>query len=331
MKTVRIERIKRKTWAGVTKYNGASDFIGATYSLKTGKVVTGLTKEDERELEAAMQLERGTLRQAGPFWTDYKITFVDNKVEIDTEEPEGRLMYLFALAHPLIANNPKDLTKSNRYRYIIVDDEEEAKKTNAVRKNKAEAYIELSKLTQEDMYDILAVYGVNTQGLSINQVGAALGREVDNDHNKFLKIVGDVNLKTKILIMNAIHLGVLRKTPGVLEKATILYNEHVLGIGLEAAASNLVSRGAQGTFITIQRMVQARRDEISQDNLSAMSSNLDLTIGKEKDVDTDLDEKITKPRPKGRVITNEGTKASVKTIEEEGKSSASFDVSEEIL
>ena len=249
---VRIERIQKQTWAGVTKYSGATEVLAPFWSKKKRSLITGLTKEDEERLEEALSMKKGELDVRSTYWEEFNIPFSNNYLELDPSDALSELQLLFLKAHPLVAEG-RDDKSSAKFTYVIIDEEAEATRDNARRSIKAKAYQEFLKCSLVDRANILTVLEHNVEGLSSNKVESVLGDIVERKPEKFLKVVEDSLLQVKVAIMSAINYGILTKTKGDIDKASIYYEDTFLGQGLGDASKNLGATKMQGSLITIKR------------------------------------------------------------------------------
>lgn len=256
---------KNNQWSGVYLYKGCFKGIGP-YWMKSGKVYTGLTEEDARRLEKEIGYDENTLSPGSEFWNSFFLKIDGSKktkkgdpmgdgvpyVEINTETPFGELQYLHALGHKLVAkgkNDPKPGTE-----YVLINEDEEARKSNVESKKRREASREFEKMTLDDMRKALRLFGKNSRDMSNEVIEDTLFNIAEKMPEQFLgKWVNNKNREVQFLIEEGVSKNVLRKSRNV-----YYYGTDIIGNSLQDAISNLSDKSMSDLRATIEEEIKSK-------------------------------------------------------------------------
>lgn len=237
---------KSESWSGVYLYKGCFKGIGP-YWTRSGRRYTGLSEADARRLEKEIGYQEGYLNPESSFWNSFFIKIDGSKrtktgdpigsnipyIEIDTTNPHGELQYLHCLEHKLVAKGKLDTTPGTEY--ILINEDEEARKANIESKKRREASREFEKLTLEDMRKALRLFGRNSDLMSNEIVEETLYSIVMETPESFMsKWVNNKQRNTQFLIEAAVAKNIIRKSRNV-----YYYGTEVIGTSLLDAAANL--------------------------------------------------------------------------------------------
>jgi len=226
MKVV-IRPINRNLWAGVTQYKNCHTTI-SPYLTRTGRIYTGLTKEDEDRLGEKLRMN---LISSSPFWITFNIKMGVKDLVLDLEDPYDELRYLFLKGHKRVANGLAD--RKATANYVIINEEAEAKETNLRNKIKRTALREFDKLTISDMRKCLRIFGNKADEMSAEVVEQKLGDIVENDPASFIeKWVNNTRKDTEYLIQDAIAKNIIRRNKNIYK-----YGTDIIGHNLEEVVS----------------------------------------------------------------------------------------------
>ena len=257
---------KSETWSGVYLYKGCFKGIGP-YWTRSGKVYTGLTDEDARRLEKEIGYSEGHLSPSSPFWNSFFIKIDGSKrtkkgdpngdnvpyIEINTSNPHGELQYLHAVNHKLVANGKADITPGTEY--VLVNEDEEARKANVESKKKREASREFEKLSLEDMRKALRLFGRNSDIMSNEVVEETLYSIVTESPESFMaKWVNNKQRNTQFLVEAAVAKNIIRKSRNV-----YYYGTEPIGTSLQDAASNLDDKKNQDVKASIEDELKSKQ------------------------------------------------------------------------
>lgn len=313
METVQLKRYPRKNWAGVPKYDNAKDRLTCFLDKKTGYPKTGLTKEDAVRLEKALRMEEGSLMPWSDFWRDFQIPIEgDQVIYLDPKNnPEDELKYLFLKGHKLVADGYEEVNKNPKVMYVLYNEVDEAKANNLARKDKKNAYAMFAKMTPHEMADALVVLGKKVVDMDPEVIEDILGREVEADPTKFMKIVGDQNFKEKLFVMKLVQYGVINKGRGHMNKATFFYEDEFLGEGLNAVVDYMTRNSNQTTRISLQKRLEMQQksgtlmaepiNPVTTDSSASNSVKVTSTVESDKAAEM-AEDSSPAPKPKAEKI-----------------------------
>lgn len=247
---VKIEKVKRNNWMGITSYPKTYETIVPTLG-RGGLYKTGLSPKEETEYEIAMSLPPGTLAPRSNFWADIEIRFVKDKAELNLTNTLDQLKLKFALANKRVAPSKAEMTPYTEY--VIVDEEKDAQLENVKINYKRKAYAKFGGMSHDEMRGILKLYGKKKPEATSNEVVEnTLAKLLEQDPKKFIELVEDPHLSYKVLIEDALVYGVLRKNG-----THYVYQNDPIGHDLEAAIFYLQDAKNQAILATIKKAIKA--------------------------------------------------------------------------
>lgn len=198
------------------KFNGISRHAKTTYTLTTelgpGGYRTGLTKEEEIRFEKELGLKEGTLNKKSIWWSEVEIKIPAKQLKLDLSDPINELKLKVMQASSKFANSQLELNKWPNAQYVIVDEQEEAELESIIIDKEITAYEKFMNTTVEDKRGILKLYGKRgVDNTTESLVKTTLHKELKADPDKFLKIIEDKDLKTKMFIYDLIEYNILTK------------------------------------------------------------------------------------------------------------------------
>lgn len=224
-----VRPINRNMWAGVTQYKNCHTTI-SPYLTRTGRLYTGLTKEDELRLGEKLRMD---LSNTSPFWVTFNIKMGAKELTLDLEDSYDELRYIFLKNHKRVANGLGD--RKATANYVIINEEAEAKETNIRNKIKRQALREFDKLTISDMRKCLRILGHRAEEMSSEVVEQKLGDLVESNPAEFIeKWVNNTRKETEYLIQEAVSKNVIRKNKNIYK-----YGTDIVGHSLDEVVSNL--------------------------------------------------------------------------------------------
>lgn len=202
-------------------HDGEVRYTGCVIGLqpartKTGILITGLTKEDEVRLEAAMFMEAGSLNKYNnKFWSDYWVRIPKEGLKLDLSNPEDELKYLVLKAQHNVAMSNAEVADNMHASFVMTSVETESKVTYNEVKLKKEAYGKFKDMTLADQINFLKVYELGKNKVSNSAtpdfIEGTVGTVVDEDPQGFLNTMKDPYFKTKVLIENCIALRAITR------------------------------------------------------------------------------------------------------------------------
>ena len=224
-----VKSIGPKEWANVSFYKNCHDDIGS-YFLENGSRYTGLTKEDEKRLSEELGWD---LKPNAEFWDTFFIRMTDDDLHLNVNDPYDELKYLFLKSHKDIQESLKD--KKAGARYVIFNEDEEAKEDNKRNKLKRRAIKEFDKLSSTDIRRALRLYGYKADTMSAEQAEAKLYSIVEDSPQKFIDIWVDNSTRdTQFIVEAALSKNILRKNRNIYS-----YGTEPVGHGIEEAIAYL--------------------------------------------------------------------------------------------
>lgn len=249
---VEIRPIKRIGWLpadhdGAYKYTGTETFLTPSIEASTGQLRTGLSEEDERRLEKAMNLAVGSLNKYSDWWKNHK-NFVcripkEGRV-FDLKNPRHELEYKFLSSnHPKVCKSPTEVPDSPDADFVLTSPELDAKQENIKAKSEREAVKKFGTMSTEDKRNTLKVYAINNgqvtgrvpKNASEDFIEAQLYKRLKDSPDYFLSIVNNPSFNTLSFIDDCVSTRVIQKqgakyiTPG----------GDVIGLTLELAVEYL--------------------------------------------------------------------------------------------
>ena len=246
-----VRMTKVNPWTGLIKWSNCFDYIGS-YWTRSGSRYTGLSKEDQKELEEALGMAEGSLGPDAPYWDTFAIKLGKKDMIIDTDRPEGKLQYLFLKKHKRVADGLNRVTPSTDY--VIINKEAEAEVANKANKVKREAYRAMDKMTLEEMRKCLRLFGIKSDTLSNEMVEAKLAESIEKDPAKFIRIwVENPNKEINFIIEEALAKNIIRKN-----RATYYFGTDVIGNGLEDVIAYLNDKKNQDIKLSIMSEIKSK-------------------------------------------------------------------------
>ena len=263
----------RNAWSGLIKYRNCYEDLGS-YFTRSGRLYTGLTKDDEIKLGNALGVD---LSPNSAFWHTFHIRTGTKDLYLDTEDPMDELRYLFLKNHKRVADSI--FQKKSTANFILINKDEEAKKANLYNKTKRRALKEFDKLTSDEVVKALRLYGDNAENVSADVAENMLFDMVEGNPQKFLELwVDNVTRDTQFLIEKAIASNVLRKI-----KTTYKYGTDVIGNSLDEAIVYLENPSNQDIKLAIIQATKSKdfMPEPPKDEVEEALEKADGEVAKE--------------------------------------------------
>lgn len=241
MMKVTIEPISANVWSNIIHYKNCYTDI-STFFLNNGRKYTGLNKADEKRLSEELNLD---LKSNSDFWNTFFIRMSDKPIILDMEDPMDELKILFLKGHKLVAASVQE--KKATAKFVIVNEEAEAKEKNKRFKVKRNAIVAFNKLSSTDITKVLRLYGYKSDSVGNEQSESKLYEIVEEDPAKFLNIwVDNKNRETQFLIEFAISKNIIRKN-----KNAYYYGTEIIGHSLEDTIAFLEDKKNQDLKLVI--------------------------------------------------------------------------------
>ena len=261
MKTVFIYRRPNTTNLPDDVYVEAKRRIGSVYT-KGGDILKGLTIAEQKkwlpEILGIAPTDAGWSKQARAFFANLTIDVPAEGVtlNISTDE-EGNpinvmdyIKFRFASAHPHVSTDEN----SSKGRYFISDPQKEEAAAVADTRLRKDAYKQLILLSEDadKSIQVLKAYGINTDGLTAQQIELELEDLLEDNASEFIRVCTDKNLETVSFVWDCIEHGVLRKSGN-----TFLFGDEVLGDDMEQCVRFLNSKKNSSMLLDIKAKLKA--------------------------------------------------------------------------
>lgn len=209
-KKVEIRSLNKNKFGGLAIYPNSTGVVLVPQLTKAG-FRTGLTKDEEKEFEKALNLKEGELSKKSEFWGEKIDIRVKTKTTLDLSDDWDFLRYKFACAHTRICPSPLDLAKHSDADFVIYDEESQAKVESASINWEIKAFEAFVKLSEQEKKDILKLYGTKTEGANLDIVNTRLHKFLKADPERFVKTVEDKDLEIKVFIEDLLDKAIIKK------------------------------------------------------------------------------------------------------------------------
>lgn len=213
-------------------YGGMLDGTSKIYSLpkhSSGGYVKVLTDEEEECLEDTMGLSKGTLsiyKKVDNFWDSFKVKLSKEDTYLRLNKPEDYIRYKVLLANEnFVCPSMDELERFPKatYEYVIVDENKVASANRRKFNNTTEAYMKLGKIENDAcklrvILEILEKRPVS-KTTSTDMLLTKINEYVVANPSKFLNVINDEYLNTKVLLTKAVDLHLVKDRGGLLYMA----------------------------------------------------------------------------------------------------------------
>lgn len=245
---VTLRPIKKDRWSGLIKYRNCYEDI-APYYTRSGMVYTGLTKADEDRLSVLLGVD---LKQGSEFWKNFFIRTYTGDLILELEDPNDELKYLFLKNHKRVKTSEFEHKASANF--LLINKEEEAKKSNLINKIRRRAIKEFDSLTAEDIRKVLRLFGLNGDNLEPEVAENKLFELIENNPESFLeKWVNNKHREVEVTIERAISANVIRRNKNMYK-----YGSEVIGRSMVEAIDFLENPKNQDILLTIMKALESK-------------------------------------------------------------------------
>ena len=217
-----LRPIGRKTWSGLIKYRNCYEDIGP-YFTRSGRIYTGLTPEDEVRIGSIVGTD---LRSNSEFWKNFFVRTSGKDLYLDTNDIHDELKYLFLKSHKRVKNSILENKASANF--VLINKDEEAKRSNLYSKIKRDAIKAFDDLTPEDMRKCLRIYGHNGDSMSNELVEKTLFDIVEGNPEGFIeRWVNNPYKETEALIERSIAKNIIRRNKNIYKYGTEIIGHNI--------------------------------------------------------------------------------------------------------
>ena len=230
------------------KYRNCYEDIGS-YFTRSGRIYTGLTKEDEVRLG---ELLGENLNSNSDFWKNFSIRTSGKDYYLDLEDAGDELKYLFLKNHKRVKNSFAE--RKATANFVLVNKDEEARKTNVYNKIRRDAVKSFDALTPDEMRKCLRLYGHNGDTLSNEVVENRLFEIVEGNPQAFLdRWVNNSQRENEVLVEKAISKNIVRRNKNVYK-----YGTEIIGHSLQETSAFLDNPKNQDVKIAIIKQLESK-------------------------------------------------------------------------
>jgi len=213
---IKIKRNPKAGYFGLFAYPKSVTTLSCQIS-KTGGFNTGLTEDEERFYEKALDLKPNELNKHSKWWGEvfnviYAIRLFNTKTtELVLDNPVNQLKYKVLLAHSDVALNELERNRPGIMFYI--DDEEAKAKSELKTLNfELEGMKLILSLNPDETKGALRLFGkAGLDLMSTSTAQAQLMQEMKKDPKKFFEIMTDDDLKNKMFIQELVEKKILTR------------------------------------------------------------------------------------------------------------------------
>lgn len=243
-----LRPIHAKTWVNVKKFRNCYDYL-TRYYTRSGNLYTGLTREDEKRLGESLGLD---LSRNSKFWDTFYVRVGASDIFLETEDPMDELRYIFLKNHKRVKTSMFE--RKATADYLLINQDEEAKRENLFNKAKTDAIVEFKKMTLTDMRKCLRIFGHSSENVGSELVENRLFSIVQENPSLFLsKWVENKDREVTVLIEEAISKNVIRRNKNVYK-----YGSDIVANSLEEAIDFIKNPKNQDIKLAIMNEIEAK-------------------------------------------------------------------------
>lgn len=268
-----LKQIREYSWVkGINKYRNCHEDL-APYLTRTGRIYTGLTKEDETRLGDLLGLD---LKPTSKFWEDFFVRVGVKDVYLNTEDPMDEMRYLFLKNHKRVkASIFENKASAN---YVLVNKDEEAKKLNMYSRLKREAAKAFDVLSPDDMRKCLRLFGHNGDTMNNEVVERTLFDIVEANPQSFIdRWVNNKSKDTEVIIERSISKNIIRRNKNIYK-----YGSEIIGHSMEDTIAYLTDPKNQDLKIAIMQQLEAKMSISLMDDMPIEDTRFESQESKAK-------------------------------------------------
>lgn len=209
MKQIILKSLRKNPWANVVKYRNCHDDL-APYFTTSGGIYTGLGDKEFKELTDKPEFKGIDLSQNSSYWQRFRVRVGEEPLLLNVEDANDLLKYYFLKSHKDVQDGMNK--RKAGAKYVLLDEEVEAKEINKVNANKRKAILEYEDLSMTDKRNCMRLYNINADDMKDAVIDNKLYEMVEKDPKKFLDLWVNNNQKdTEIFISKAMSKGIITK------------------------------------------------------------------------------------------------------------------------
>lgn len=260
---IHVKPIKRHTWLpsghdGEIRYTGCAEYLAVQMDLRSRRLNTGLSSDDEGRLEKALKLPPGTLNAYNyEYWGNFKQTIrIDkNGLILNLSNPKDEITYKNLLVHTDVANSVEEVEDNPSYKYVISSVDQEAKVRNTKNKVKQEAYKLFGKLSLTELTNVLKLRGKRTgKDASRDFIESEVVDFLEKTPDQFVELVKDPMFTMKVFVSDCISVkSLVKRGPKYM-----LHGGDSIGNSIEEAIAFLEDPHNQDIYLSLKAKIETK-------------------------------------------------------------------------
>ena len=215
-RTYFLRRRLTNAWSNIACFEGTTIGFSPSISKKTKRLNTGLDSDTERRLEKELFLEKGALSSAlkpdgtpvSPYWSTYSLEVPEKGLELNPSNPAEELAIRLLKVSSLVCGKAQ---KSPKAIFELYNEEEQAKNSNRIRKERSNAYAYYASMSNGEKVDFCISKGMNVENTKPEIIDDLVGRELEKSFIAFNQWVESDLYKKRVQLQRYVHAGIIRR------------------------------------------------------------------------------------------------------------------------
>jgi hypothetical protein len=255
MGIVTLKKIKKTDLLGRPSFKDAKTYFSPSLSSKTGERIKILDDDKVEYYAKALNLSVDDLKVSkSDFWRDYTFIMQGEKAELDDTDPNHQLVLEMLSKDEKVALSEEDKKNKPRVEYLLIREVEVTATKVARRKIKADAYAKFNVMSDDDLKNVLLIFGKNPKSLSPDKIKELVTDEIENNAEKFLKFIDDKNFKIKVFINDMVQEGIVRKT-----NSSFVFDGEMIAHDTESMIGYLKDSKNTNTIVAFKKMLNDKK------------------------------------------------------------------------
>lgn len=181
--------------------------------LRNGSIANVLNSEEKALIEDLTGLD---LSVYGDFWKDHYVSLIKDDNRLDLSQPMDYISYKILLnLKDDIAPTWSDRNKKQTYQFVMTSENDEMIERKKGLDTKKEAFKLYNKI-EDDREKLIGIFRLlSSKSISENSkldwIQGKVEEFLDADPKKFVDLLTDASLDTRLLLTNAVSLGIVSK------------------------------------------------------------------------------------------------------------------------
>jgi hypothetical protein len=225
---------------------------------------------------------------------------------LNLDDPNDELKYLFLKNHKRVKTSIFEHKAGANF--LLINKEEEAKKSNIINKTRRRAMKEFDNLSAEDVRKCLRLYGHNGDSMEPEVAENKLFEIVEANPQSFIdRWVNNTHKEIEVTVERAISMNIIRRNKNIYR-----YGSEVIGRTMQETIDFLELSKNQDILLSVMKSIQSKNyiEPVKEDIEPVVSNILKDIVSKEEVIkkidDAPLDEEevkfINRPRRKGDTL-----------------------------